>query len=52
MIEWLKAIGLAGFLFFLIKGLIWLLVFRLVAKGVIKRERIDRIRKFFSFRRT
>lgn len=25
--EWLKRLGLAGFLFFLIKGLIWLAVF-------------------------
>ncbi len=25
--KWLKRIGLAGFLFFLVKGLIWLAVF-------------------------
>lgn len=27
MKEWLKRIGIAGFLFFLAKGLIWLAVF-------------------------
>jgi hypothetical protein len=26
-IRWLKRIGVAGFLFFLIKGLIWLFIF-------------------------
>lgn len=52
MIEWLKAVGIAGFLFFLIKGLLWLLVFRLVAKGVIKKESIERLKKLFSFRKT
>jgi len=25
--QWLKRIGLAGFLFYLIKGIIWLLIF-------------------------
>lgn len=27
LVKWLKRIGLAGFLFFLIKGLIWIAVF-------------------------
>ena len=52
MMEWIKAIGIAGFLFFLIKGLLWLLIFRLVAKGVIKKEKIDRIKRFFQFKRS
>jgi hypothetical protein len=27
IVKWLKRLGLAGFLFFLIKGLIWIAVF-------------------------
>jgi hypothetical protein len=32
---WLKKIGLAGFLFFLLKGLGWLVVFYLMGKGLL-----------------
>ena len=32
---WFKRVGLVGFLFFLIKGLIWLVVFYFVSKNVI-----------------
>lgn len=31
---WFKRIGIAGFLFFLIKGLLWLLIPYLIAKGI------------------
>lgn len=31
---WLKKIGLAGFLFFLVKGLIWLGVFAFAGKAL------------------
>jgi hypothetical protein len=31
--KWLKRIGVAGFLFFLIKGLIWIAVFLFAWKG-------------------
>jgi len=31
---WFKRLGLAGFLFFLIKGLIWLVVFYFIGKNV------------------
>ncbi|MEZ0483764.1 hypothetical protein [Fibrella aquatica] len=31
--RWLKRMGWAGFLFFLIKGLLWLLIPYLIAKG-------------------
>ncbi|MGN7988037.1 hypothetical protein ACTJKC_11895 [Pedobacter sp. 22226] len=31
---WFKRVGLVGFLFFLIKGLIWLVVFYFVSKNV------------------
>jgi hypothetical protein len=33
LITWLKGLGVAGFLFFLIKGLIWVGVFAGVIKG-------------------
>lgn len=38
--EWLKTLGVAGFLFFLLKGLAWLLVFFLISRGVIKRRQL------------
>jgi hypothetical protein len=33
---WLKRMGWAGFFFFLIKGLLWLIVPYLIAKGFFK----------------
>ena len=38
--ETLKTLGVAGFLFFLIKGLLWLVVFALVARGVLSKEQV------------
>jgi len=32
--RWLKRLGVAGFLFFLIKGLLWLIIPGLIAAGV------------------
>jgi hypothetical protein len=32
---WFKRMGLVGFLFFLIKGLLWLLIPFLIAKGIL-----------------
>ena len=46
--ETLKTLGLAGFLFFLIKGLLWLVVFALVARGVVKKEQVERWRQKFK----
>lgn len=34
---WLKRVGWAGFLFFLIKGLLWLLIPYLIAKGILSK---------------
>ncbi|WP_255433020.1 hypothetical protein [Spirosoma sp. KUDC1026] len=34
---WLKRVGWAGFFFFLIKGLLWLLIPYLIAKGVFSK---------------
>lgn len=35
-ISWLKRIGIAGFIFFLVKGLLWLIIPYLIAKGFWK----------------
>lgn len=32
---WLKRLGIAGFLFFFIKGLVWLLIFFLAGKACL-----------------
>lgn len=34
-IKWLKKIGIAGFLFFLLKGIAWLFVFYFAGKGCL-----------------
>lgn len=34
---WLRRVGWLGFLFFLIKGLLWLLIPYLIAKGVLSK---------------
>lgn len=51
MMDTLKAFGLAGFLFFLIKGLMWLVLFALVARGVVSKDKVDRFRQRLSFRK-
>ena len=35
LLSWLKRLGLAGFLFFAIKGMLWILIPVLVAKGCL-----------------
>jgi hypothetical protein len=35
MSKWLKRMGVAGFLFFLIKGLVWIAVFVMAGKCAI-----------------
>jgi hypothetical protein len=52
MMEFLKDIGIAGFLFFLIKGLIWILLFSMVYFGLIKKEKAQKIKdKIFFWRK-
>ena len=51
MMNTLKAFGLAGFLFFLIKGLMWLVLFALVARGVVSKDKVDRFRQRLRFRK-
>lgn len=42
--EWLKTIGIAGFMFFLLKGLAWLVVFALISRGVIPKKTLAKWR--------
>ncbi|MCH1581680.1 MAG: hypothetical protein L7S63_01025 [Flavobacteriales bacterium] len=42
--ETLKTLGIVGFLFFLIKGLLWLVLFALIAKGAVSKEKVDQIK--------
>ncbi|MHC1774936.1 MAG: hypothetical protein AB9834_05925 [Lentimicrobium sp.] len=51
MMELLKDIGIAGFLFFLIKGLLWIVLFLLVYFGLISKERVRLIKEKLSFRK-
>ena len=51
MMDTLKAFGLAGFLFFLIKGMVWLVLFALVARGVVSKDKVDRFRERLRMRR-
>ena len=41
-LEWLKAIGVAGFMFFLLKGIGWLVLFWLISRGVIRKRSVAR----------
>ncbi len=47
--ELLRDLGIAGFLFFLIKGLLWILLFGLVYLGLIDKEKAQRIKSKLSF---
>jgi hypothetical protein len=47
--EFLKDIGIAGFLFFLIKGILWLILFALVYFGVIDKKKLQVLKAKISF---
>ncbi|MES2380094.1 MAG: hypothetical protein V4538_03575 [Bacteroidota bacterium] len=34
LVTWFKRIGVAGFIFFLVKGLLWLIIPYLISKGI------------------
>ena len=51
MMEFLRDIGIAGFLFFLIKGLLWIVLFILVYFGFIDNEKVRKIKDKLSFRK-
>ncbi len=45
-IPWIKRLGFAGFMFFFIKGLIWIFIF--VATAIWGPEVFDGVKEFFS----
>jgi hypothetical protein len=47
--EFLRDLGIAGFLFFLIKGLLWLVLFALVYFGLIGKEKARRVKTKLMF---
>lgn len=47
--QWLKRIGIAGFLFFLIKGILWLVLLGLVIFGIVDKEAVERFREWLPF---
>jgi hypothetical protein len=49
MMELLKDLGIAGFLFFLIKGLLWLVLFVLMYFGFIDKEKVRTIKAKMKF---
>ena len=51
MKEFLMDIGIAGFLFFLIKGLLWIVLFLLVYFGFIDKEKVRKIKDRLSFQK-
>ena len=42
--EWLKTLGVAGFMFFLLKGIAWLVVFWLISRGVIRKHKVAKLK--------
>ncbi len=49
--EFLKDLGIAGFLFFLIKGILWLVLFALVYFGVVDKEKVKKLKAKISLRK-
>jgi hypothetical protein len=49
MLNWLQDIGIIGFWFFFIKGMIWLLVFALLYAGVINKTTFEKIKSKLRF---
>lgn len=42
--EWLQTLGVAGFMFFLLKGIAWLVVFWLISRGVIRKHSLAKLK--------
>ena len=43
-VKWLQTLGVAGFMFFLLKGIAWLMVFWLISRGVIRKHKVDKLK--------
>jgi hypothetical protein len=53
MLNWLQDIGIIGFWFFFIKGILWLIVFALLYAGVINKATFEKIKsKMRIFRKS
>ena len=46
--DFIKNIGIIGFLFFLIKGLLWILLFVLIYFKIIDKNKINSIKERFK----
>ena len=42
--HWLQTIGVAGFMFFLLKGIGWLVVFWLISQGIIRKHSVAKLK--------
>ena len=42
--HWLQTVGVAGFIFFLLKGLGWLVVFWLISRGIIRKHTVAKLK--------
>ncbi len=49
--EFLKDLGIVGFWFFFIKGLLWIVLFALVYFGVVDKKKVQNLRSKLSFRK-
>ena len=43
-VMWLQTLGVAGFMFFLLKGIAWLVVFWLISRGFIRKHKVARLK--------
>jgi hypothetical protein len=43
-VKWLQTLGVAGFMFFLLKGIAWLVVFWLISRGVIRKHKVAKLK--------
>lgn len=44
LFQWLQTLGVAGFLFFLLKGIGWLVVFWLISRGIIRKHTVAKLK--------
>ena len=44
LFHWLEALGAAGFMFFLLKGIGWLAVFWLISRGIIRKHTVAKFK--------
>ncbi|MCB0458217.1 MAG: hypothetical protein R2776_03520 [Flavobacteriaceae bacterium] len=47
--DFIKDIGIAGFLFFTIKGLLWLVLFAFIYFGIVSKEQVNNFKQKLKF---